>query len=97
MKASTFLERRNSRTNMYGRGARVLDPDKWINLAIDPAHAQTYAGQIAVLTAANLTGRMTPSVAINIPSNVTIVDPLPWAGRRLHDVVRTALRSDARG
>ena len=39
MMDSAFLSRRNSRTNLYGRGARPLDPDQWIALRIDPAYA----------------------------------------------------------
>jgi molybdopterin/thiamine biosynthesis adenylyltransferase len=84
---SSFLSRRNSRTNLYGRGARPLDPARWISLAIDPAYAETYAGQVALLTAANLIGRMTPSVAMSVPGGISIRDPLPWAGQSLSDVL----------
>lgn len=87
MTSSRFLTRRNSRTNLYGRGARPLDPDRWITLQIDPAYADTYAGQVALLTGANLLGRMTPSLALDLPSEVRLRVPLPWAGRRLDDVV----------
>ena len=83
----SFLVRRNSRTNIYGRGARPLDPDRWVTLMIDPAYAETYAGQIALLTASNLIGRMTPSLVIHVPANLPICDPLPWAGRSLKDVL----------
>ena len=85
MNDQSFLSRRNSRTNLYGRGARPLDPARWISLAIDPAYAETYAGQVALLTAANLIGRMTPSVAIAVPKGISVRDPLPWAGRSLSD------------
>ncbi len=87
MNDQSFLTRRNSRTNLYGRGARPLDPARWISLAIDPAYAETYAGQVALLTAANLIGRMTPSVAIAVPDGTKIRDPLPWAGRSLSAVL----------
>lgn len=87
MNDQSFLSRRNSRTNLYGRGARPLDPARWISLAIDPAYAETYAGQVALLTAANLIGRMTPSVAIAVPKGISVRDPLPWAGRSLSDVL----------
>src|SRR3546814_229697 len=87
MNYQSFLTRRNSRTNLYGRGARPLDPARWISLAIDPAYAETYAGQVALLTAANLIGRMTPSVAIAVPEGTQIRDPLPWAGRSLSAVL----------
>jgi len=87
MNDAGFLSRRNSRTNLYGRGARPLDPARWISLAIDPAYAETYAGQVALLTAANLIARMTPSLAIAVPDGMKIRDPLPWAGRSLSDVL----------
>lgn len=87
MNDQSFLSRRNSRTNLYGRGARPLDPTRWISLAIDPAYAETCAGQVALLTAANLIGRMTPSVAIAVPEGTKVRDPLPWAGRSLSDVL----------
>src|SRR3546814_19973047 len=87
MNYQSFLTRRNSRTNLYGRGARPLDPARWISLAIDPAYAETYAGQVALLTAANLIGRMTPSVAIAVPAGPQLRDPLPWAGRSLPAVL----------
>lgn len=83
----SFLRRRNSRTNLYGRGARPLDPERWVALRIDPTYADTYAGQVALLTAANLLGRITPSLALELPSRVRLRAPLPWAGRRLDDVV----------
>jgi len=87
MMDTPFLSRRNSRTNLYGHGAKPLDPNQWITLRIDPAYADTYAGQVALLTGANLLGRMTPSLAFDLPSDVRLQAPLPWAGRRLDDVV----------
>jgi hypothetical protein len=87
MNDMSFLVRRNSRTNIYGRGARPLDPDRWITLTIDPAYAETFAGQVALMTASNLIGRMTPSLAIHAPANLPVCDPLPWAGRSLNDVL----------
>jgi len=87
MNDQSFLSRRNSRTNLYGRGARPLDPGRWISLAIDATYAETYAGQVALLTAANLIGRMTPSVAIAVPDGTKVRDPLPWAGQSLSDVL----------
>jgi hypothetical protein len=87
MNDQSFLVRRNSRTNLYGRGARPLDPARWISLAIDAAYAETYGGQVALLTAANMIGRMTPSVAIAVPDGTRVRNPLPWAGQSLSDVL----------
>ena len=87
MKDSTFLTRRNSRTNIYGHGASPLDPERWISLAINPAYIESYGGQVALLSAANLIGRMTPSLAIDLPPRTIVHPSLPWAGRALGDVL----------
>jgi hypothetical protein len=75
----------------------VLDPERWILLRTDAAHAARYDGQVAVLTAANLLARMTPAVALDIP-RVPIVAPLPWAGHDLRDyVLGMMLKADPYG
>ncbi|HNP37744.1 MAG TPA: ThiF family adenylyltransferase [Woeseiaceae bacterium] len=71
---------RDSRSLRYA--GRVLDPDRWIVLRAQPAYASRYEGQVALLVAANLLGRMTPAVALDIPA-VPMIEPLPWAGRDL--------------
>lgn len=86
---------RDSRSLRYA--GRVLDPERWILLRTDAAHAARYDGQVAVLTAANLLARMTPAVALDIP-RVPIVAPLPWAGRDLQDyVMETMFKADPYG
>lgn len=82
-----FLDRRNTRTRQYGQDARPLDSNRWITLAIDRAYAETPAGQVALITAANLIGRMTPTVALDVPDQVLICQPLPWSQLNLKDVV----------
>lgn len=88
MNESAWRAERDSRSLRYA--GRVLDPNHWVLLRADPAYANRYDGQVAILTAANLFGRMTPAVALDIPS-VPIVAPLPWAGADLRDHVLRGL------
>lgn len=86
---------RNDRIYQYG--TYPLDPSRWIALRADSEYAADYAGQVAVLTAANLLGRMSPSIALDIP-RVPMVAPLPWADRDLQEFVLNQLYSgDPRG
>ena len=89
MTSSEFLSRRNSRTHHYG--ARSLDPKRWVTLQLQPAYAHTLPSQAAFLTAANLIGRMTPSLAIDIPSDIQVHAALPWVGSSLEEVVSKQL------
>jgi len=93
MNAETFLARRNSRTQTYG--ARPLDPAQWYCLSADPGYATTAAGQTALIVAANLVGRMTGRVAIDIPPGIAVVAPLPWAGEGLQQTILASLERAA--
>ncbi|MDP3328963.1 ThiF family adenylyltransferase [Parvibaculum sp.] len=84
MNEAEWRAARNSRSLRYA--GRVLDPDKRVHLRADPAYAARYDGQVAILVAANLFGRMTPALALDIPS-VPVVAPLPWAGVDLREYV----------
>lgn len=64
---------------LFRYGARPLDQSRWILIRTDPNYARTYAGQVGTLVAANLIGRMSRSVALEVPTT-TIVSPLPGAG-----------------
>lgn len=88
MNEAEWRVERDSRSLRYA--GRVLDPDRWILLRADPAYAARYDGQVAILVAANLLGRMTPALALDVPS-VPIVEPLPWAGADLRTFVREQL------
>ncbi len=82
---------------MLRYAGRRLDQSRWIAIRVEPVYARRYAGQVAVLTAANLLGRMSPSVALDLP-DVPIVEPLPWAGQRLGDFALARLyEADPRG
>lgn len=80
LSAADWYSRRNDRQLRYA--GRVLPLDKPIIVSLDSAYAETYAGQVAALVAVNLLARMTPAIAIDVP-DVTLVEPLPWAGRSL--------------
>ena len=84
MIVSEWRQRRDDRSMRYT--GRILDRNRWIHLSIDPSYASRYDGQVAVLTAANLLGRMTPSVALNVPT-APLVDRLSWVGADLRNAV----------
>lgn len=88
MNEQQWYSERDDRTLRYAR--RVLPPNRWILLCAEATYAERYDGQVAILTAANLLGRMTPAVAIDIP-DVRIVAPLPWAGQKLQDFILAQL------
>ncbi|MBI5103310.1 MAG: ThiF family adenylyltransferase [Nitrospirae bacterium] len=88
MNEQLWRDERDNRTLRYA--GRRLDPNRWLLLSVEPSYAARYDGQVAVLTAANLLGRMTPALALDIP-NVQIVSPLPWAGRNLREFIQQRL------
>ena len=83
MNEQYWRKERNSRSLRYA--GRVLNPEHWITLRTDQGYAERYDGQVAILTAANLLGRMSPAVALDIPS-VPLVAPLSWGGSTLSEV-----------
>ena len=80
MNEAAWRAERDSRSLRYA--GRVLNPARWILLRADSDYAARYNGQVALLVAANLFGRMIPALALDIPA-VPIVAPLPWAGADL--------------
>ncbi len=85
MNGEDWRRERDSRSLLYA--GRVLDRNRWVSLCPDPRYVSRYDGQVALLTAANLLGRMTPSIALDIPDSIPIVDSLPNAGKNLRDVL----------
>jgi len=86
---------RNIRHVQYG--AEPLAQSRVICLKADTAYCSSYAGQVAILTAANLLGRLTPTIVLDLPE-VEIVPPLPWAGENLSDfLLRQLAACDPRG
>ena len=72
--------------------AQPLPSSRPVHIKVDPVYAATYAGQVAAITAASLLGRMTKSVAVQIPS-VSVVAFLPWSGMPLDEVVMQTLHA----
>ena len=96
MKQPDFQGRWWDRTLRYP-GAYPLPQDRSVHLRIDPEYARTYAGQVAAVTAASLFGRMTESVAVDVPS-LGMLSSLPWAGGTLDEtVMRTMAKANLNG
>lgn len=81
---------RDDRTLRYAE--RCLDANRWIIFTADSDYASSYEGQIALLTAANLLGRMSPSIALGF-TDVCVHSNLPWSGCSLHSVILAQMRS----
>ncbi|MCV2864410.1 ThiF family adenylyltransferase [Defluviimonas sp. WL0075] len=86
MRDHEYYASRDDRLLRYPE-ARRLDQTRWIAISAAPDYLQTYAGQVAVLTAANLLGRMSRRVVLDIPA-IAMVASLPWAE---HDLRAFAL------
>ena len=69
-----------------------LDHERWIALSVSSDYLSRFDGQVAVLVAANLLSRMTPSVALTFP-NTPMHAGLPWAGQSIHDVALAQMRA----
>ena len=77
MKDEDYYDARDDRLLRYPN-ARRLDQTRWIAIGAAPEYLHTYAGQVALLTAANLLGRMARRVALAVP-RMAMIPPLPWA------------------
>lgn len=78
MKDDDYYDARDDRLLRYP-DARRLEQSQWIVIRAAPEYLESYAGQAALLTAANLLGRMARRVALEIP-RTAMVSPLPWVG-----------------
>ena len=89
MQEQQYHERWGDRTARYP-GSTPLPDGLTVHITVDPEYAETYSGQVAAVTAASIFGRMSKSVATQVP-NTTISSLLPWKGRTLDGVVRQTL------
>src|SRR5690349_10557635 len=89
MDAAQYTEALNDRLRRYG--ATPLDATKVIAITADPAYLATYDGQVAALVAANLLGRMSPSVILGFDDRA-LDALLPWSGASLHEVALQSMR-----
>src|SRR5688572_17783871 len=67
-----------------------MDPTVIVSLNAEREFLETRAGQAALITAANLLGRMTETIALAF-DDLSVVSGLPGQGRSIHDVVIQAI------
>ena len=91
MKEQEYDKRWTERESRYP-GWRRLAVDRPVHIHVNREYANTYAGQVAALTAVSLLGRMSKSVAIDVPP-VRALLPLPWASSRLDNIVMCTLQN----
>lgn len=91
MNKQEYQRRLLERETRYPEWKSLL-ADRPVHIHVDPGYVATYAGQVAVITAASLFGRMSASVSIDVPSRA-ILPPLPWVGEKLDEVVMRMLRA----
>ena len=85
-------QRRLLEREMRYPGWKPLLADRPVHIHVDPGYAATYAGQVAMITAASLFGRMSTSVSLDVPSK-PILAPLPWVGETLDVVAMRTLKA----
>ena len=71
MKDEDYYDARDDRLFGYP-DARRLDQTRWIAIRATPEYLRSYAGQVALLTAANLLGRMARRIALDIPQTAMV-------------------------
>ena len=89
MNEQEFEQRWSARESRYP-GWQPLPAERPVHIHVDPEYAGTYAGQVAAITAASLFGRMSKSVAVDVPS-LPVLAPLPWANAKLDELVMRTL------
>lgn len=96
MNDEKYYRARDDRLFRYPN-ARRLDQTRSIAIRAAPDYLRNYAGQVALLTAANLFGRMTRRIALDIP-HTAMVPPLPWAGEEIARFAHAQMQAaDPRG
>ena len=95
MREADWRNERDSRSIRYA--GRVLDPDRWIVLSAPREYATRYDGQVAIQTAANLLGRMSPAIGLDIPE-VSIAPSLVESEEPLTEfLIRSMYEADPYG
>jgi molybdopterin/thiamine biosynthesis adenylyltransferase len=90
MNEQHWRRERDDRTLRYA--GRCLDPARWIAITASLSYIRRYDGQIALLTAANLLSRMSPSIVLAFP-DAPVHPALPWPGHSLHELALMQMRS----
>ena len=84
MNEEQWRAERDDRTLRYA--GRRLNPDRWIAITAPLPYVRRYDGQVALLTAANLLGRMSPSIALSFP-DAPVHSALAWSNHSLHELI----------
>lgn len=96
MNDKDYYDARDDRMLRYPN-ARRLDQTRWISIGVAPEYLHTYAGQVALLVAANLLGRMSRRVALAVP-RTAMVPSLPGARDDIAEFACAQMRAaDPRG
>lgn len=90
MNEEQWRAERDDRTLRYA--GRRLDPNRWIAIRAPLCYVGRYDGQVALLTAANLLGRMSPSIALSFP-DAPVHPALPWSNHSLHELILRQMRA----
>ena len=89
MQEQQYDARWGDRTARYP-GSTPLPEGLTVHITVDADYAKTYGGQVAAVTAASIFGRMTKSVATQVPPE-PVVHLLPWKAMTLDTVVSQTL------
>ena len=89
MQERIYDERWGDRTARYP-DSTPLPEGLTVHIKVDPEYVKTYAGQVAAVTAASIFGRMTKSVATQIPPE-PVAHHLPWKAETLDAAVSQTL------
>ncbi|MBB4305690.1 hypothetical protein GGD81_004772 [Rhodobium orientis] len=90
MDSNEWLKRWNDRTLRYAH--RCLDPAHPIAISCDRERLSRFDTQIALLSATNLFGRMSPNVVLAF-EDAPINAALPWPGTSLHTHILSGMRA----
>lgn len=90
MDQAEWLRRWDDRTLRYAQ--RCLDPARSIAITCDSDRLSRFDTQYALLSAANLFGRMSPNVVLAF-EDVPVHAALPWPGVSLHAYLRAGMKA----
>jgi len=85
-----WLKRWHDRTLRYAH--RTLDPARTITITAESARLRRFDTQVALLTGANLLGRISPRVKLAF-ADVPLHPSLPWGGASMHDRLLSQMKA----
>jgi len=90
MDKTEWLKRWNDRMLRYAQ--RCIDPARTIAITCDTGRLSRFDAQVALLSTANLFGRMSPNVVLAF-DDIPLHAALPWAGPSLHAHMLDGMRA----